>query len=253
MLEIKNLSFRYSRHAPMVLDGADLTLPDGEIGVLLGKNGAGKSTLFQIVLGILKPAGGTVRFDGTDLLACSRRARAQRIAYVPQGIAFGALSVYDTVLTGRIARFGFAPGKEDRAATERILEDMQLSALAARGVDTLSGGERQKVAIARALVQEPGMLIFDEPTANLDLQNEQLILAEARKASRERGVGILTSLHDLDQALTFGDRFFFLKDGRIRYAGGREIVNAETVREIFGANVRVVEIDGETHIINGGV
>ena len=253
MLEIRNLSFRYTRRAPKVLDGVDLTLDSGEIGILLGKNGAGKTTLFRVILGILKPESGTVRFDGQDLLACSRRERAARIAYVPQGITFGALSVYDTVLMGRISRFGFAPGQEDRAVTERILSDMHLESLAARNVEELSGGERQKVAIARALAQEPGMLIFDEPTANLDLANEQLILREAKKVAGERGIGILTSLHDLDQALALGDRFFFLKDGKIRCAGGSETVTEARIREIFDANIRVVDINGEKHIINGGV
>ena len=172
MLEIRNLCFRYDRYSPMVLDGVDLSLEAGEIGVVLGKNGSGKTTLFKTVLGIEKPKGGTIRVGGRDLSGVSRRERAGMVAYVPQEISFGALSVYDTVLTGRLAYFGYKAGKEDEEAVWRILQDMRLTEFAVRNVEHLSGGERQKVAIARALAQEPRILVFDEPTGNLDIANE---------------------------------------------------------------------------------
>ena len=252
MLEISDLRFRYSARAPLVLDGVDLTLRDGEIGVVLGKNGSGKTTLFKTILGIVKPQGGSIRFDGEDLPGMSRRRRARCVAYVPQSIHFGALSVFDTVLMGRVSYFGYKAGREDEEAVERILRDMQLEDLAARNVGELSGGERQKIAIARALAQEPRLLVFDEPTGNLDIANEQLILSEARRLAREKGIGILTSLHDFNQALELGDRFFFMKDGRIRFSGGAETVTEDTIRECFDAAVRVVEIEGRKIIINGG-
>lgn len=252
MLEIENLRFRYSRHGPEVLRGVDLQLRDGEIGILLGKNGSGKTTLFKTILGIQKPESGSIRFDGEDLLKLSRAERARRVAYVPQSIHFGALSVFDTVLMGRVAYFGYKAGREDEEAVRRILHDMQLEDYAERNVEQLSGGERQKIAIARALAQEPRLLVFDEPTGNLDIANEQLILSEARRVAREKGIGILTSLHDLNQALELGDRFFFMKDGQIRRAGGAEIMTAALIREIFDATVRIVEIEGKKIIINGG-
>ena len=251
MLEIRDLSFRYSPRAPLVLDGVDLTLRDGEIGVLLGKNGSGKTTLFKNILGIRKPQGGSIRFDGEDLLSMKRRERARRVAYVPQSIHFGALSVFDTVLMGRVAYFGYKAGREDEAAVETILRDMRLEDFAARNVEELSGGERQTIAIARALAQAPRLLIFDEPTGNLDIANEQLIMAEARRLARGKGIGILTSLHDLNQALEIGDRFFLMKDGRIRREGGEEILTEDVIREIFDAQIRVVEIEGRKIMING--
>ena len=222
MLEIRDLHFRYGKRSPLVLNGVDLTLRGGEIGVVLGKNGSGKTTLFKNILGIQKPESGMIRFDGEDLLKMSRRERARRIAYVPQSIHFGALSVFDTVLMGRVSYFGYKAGREDEEAVWEILRDMRLEELAARSVEQLSGGERQKIAIARALAQEPRMLLFDEPTGNLDIANEQLILSEARRVAREKGIAILTSLHDFNQALELGDRFFFMKDGRIRHEGGAE-------------------------------
>ncbi len=252
MLEIHDLRFRYGKRSPAVLDGLELTLRDGQIGVVLGKNGSGKTTLFKNILGIKKPDAGAILFDGEDLLKMSRSARARRVAYVPQSIHFGALSVFDTVLMGRVSYFGFKAGKEDEEAVWRILRDMQLEDFAARNVEQLSGGERQKIAIARALAQEPRLLVFDEPTGNLDVANEQLIIEEARRVSREKGIAILTSLHDFNQALELGDRFFFLRDGRIRHSGGAEIVTEDVIRETFDAEVRVVEIEGKKIIVNGG-
>ena len=123
---------------------------------------------------------------------------------------------------------------------------------ALRNVEELSGGERQKIAIARALAQEPKMMVFDEPTGSLDLANEQLMLSEAKRAAREKGIGILTSLHDLNQAAQLGDRFFLIKDGRIRYEGGQEILTPDTIREVFDAEIRILETETEKIIIHGG-
>ena len=251
-LEIEGLRFRYGRRARPVPDGAGLTLGAGRIGVLLGRNGAGKTTILRILAGILKPEGGSARFGGRDLLAMSRRERAEIAAYVPQDIRFGELTVFETVLTGRVSRFGSRAGAEDVAAVMDVLKDMRMEELALRNVEHLSGGERQKTAIARALAQEPGILLLDEPTGSLDIANEQLILSELRRLAEEKGICILTSLHDLDQAAELGDRFFFLKDGKVKYAGGAEILTEDVIRDVYGADVRVIEAEGRKIIINGG-
>lgn len=251
MLSCENLIFRYSRGGNNVLRGLSLELEQGQIGIVLGKNGSGKTTLFKNILGIHNPKTGKIRLDGKNLQKMSRRERAQRIAYVPQDIRFGDLTVFDSVLLGRISHFGFQPGKEDYVAVEKILTDMGLESFAQRSVEELSGGERQKIAIARAMAQEPLLMIFDEPTGNLDIANEQLIIQEAKKLAREKNISILSSLHDINQALSFGDKFFFLKEGVVKYAGGKEIVTEAVIRDVFDIDVKIVEIDGQKVVLGG--
>jgi len=251
MLNVTNLHFRYGKSGAPVLNGVNLEVRQGEIGILLGKNGSGKTTLFKNILGIEKPRSGEIIFGGENLLNMNRRERARRIAYVPQDIHFGALTVFDSVLMGRVSYFGLKASHSDYLAAEKILTDMGLADFAHRNVDELSGGERQKIAIARAMAQEPKLMVFDEPTGNLDIANEQLIIEEAKKLARQKNISILSSLHDLNQALYFGDKFFFLKDGAVQYAGGEEIVTAEVIREIFDIDVRIVEIDGKKVILGG--
>ena len=251
MLRVENVKFSYTKQGAPVLGGVSLELRQGEVGILLGKNGCGKTTLFKNILGIKKPKSGKISFDGENLLKMSRRERARRIAYVPQHIHFGDLTVFDSVLMGRVSYFGMKAGREDYEAVEKILKDMQLSDFADRSAEALSGGEKQKIAIARAMAQQPKLMVFDEPTGNLDIANEQLIMQEAKRLAREKNISVLSSLHDLNQALYFGDKFFFMKDGAVKYAGGKEIFTEEVIRDIFDIDVKIVEIDNQKVILGG--
>ena len=251
MLKVDNLCFRYNRNSNSVLNSASFELKQGEVGVLLGKNGSGKTTMFKNILGIEKPQSGSICFEGEDLLKMSRRERARKIAYVPQHIHFGDMCVFDAVLMGRISYFGMKAGKEDYEAVERVLTDMKLLEFANRNAEALSGGEKQKIAIARAMVQEPKLMIFDEPTGNLDIANEQLIVEEGKRLARERNISILVAIHDLNQALYFGDRFFFMKDGVVKYSGGKETFTEEIIRDVFDIDVKIVQINNQKVILGG--
>ena len=251
MLKAENLHFSYSKRGREVLRGLDLELPSGKVGILLGKNGCGKTTLFKTLLGIEKSTAGTVSFEGKELNRLGPRERAKLVAYVPQHIHFGNLSVYDSILMGRVSYFGSKAGEEDRAKVDAIICEMGLEPFAERNAEELSGGEKQKIAIARALAQEPKLLIFDEPTGNLDMANEQLIIREARRLSTERGITVLSSLHDLNQALQMGDCFYLMVDGIIQYAGDSGILTPEHIREIFDVDIRVLDVEGEKIIVGG--
>ncbi len=250
MLDIRNLSFRYHKRSALVLNGVNLSLEDGEIGILLGKNGSGKTTLFRCILGItVIPKATSVLFDGEELSSMPKRERARRIAYVPQDIRFGELNVFDSILMGRVSYFGLKASRHDYDVVEQVIKDMRLEPYAARNVEELSGGERQKIAIARAMAQEPKLLVFDEPTGNLDIANEQLILKEAKRLARDKKISILSSLHDLNQAFSFGDKFFFIKDGKIQYSGRKDCIKEEVIEDVFGIRVKITEISNQKIMI----
>lgn len=249
MLNIQNLSFGYNKRRSLVLEGVNLSLNKGEIGIVLGKNGSGKSTLFKNIVGIEKPSSGSINLNDNDILNSSFSKRSSLVAYVPQTIEFGSLTVFDSILMGRISKFGLKDRKKDREVVESLIDEMGLKELSLRNANQLSGGEKQKVAIARALAQEPELLVFDEPTGNLDMSNERLVLKEAKRLSREKGISILVAIHDINAAIGFGDKFFFLKDGKITFDGDEGIINEESIKETFGINVDVMEINGKKLII----
>ena len=177
--------------------------------------------------------------------------RAKKISYVPQDITFGSLSVFDSVLLGRITYFNYIVKDEDIKIVNDIIHEMKLDEIALKNVNELSGGERQKVAIARALVQEPELIIFDEPTGNLDIYNEKLILDEAKKIVKNKDVSILISLHDLNLAYEFADEFYFIKEGKIIYQGDKEVFNEENIKETFDINVKLINIENKKIVMIG--
>ena len=251
MIEVRNLSFAYSKKGPRVLQDVSFALQSGKIGVLLGPNGAGKSTLIRCILGLLKPKEGEVVVNGKSLFEMKSRERAMEMAYVPQKVSFAPLTVYDSVMLGRLPFFGLFPRKKDHEAVVSVLEELGLSELSTRNVLELSGGEQQIVAIARAIVQGASVLIFDEPTSNLDISNRRLVLSRI-KGLKDKGLTVLLSMHDLNDALELGETFFFMKENRILSQGDISSFTKENIEAVFGVSGDVITINDTNIFIPGG-
>jgi len=240
-LEARGLSFGYEGNP--VGEDVDLDLDGGEVVCLLGPNGGGKTTLFRTLLGVLPAIAGEVRVADRPLARWSRRERARLLGWVPQAHAgLFAFTVEEVVLMGRIARRGrFAsPSRRDYETARSTLERLGIGRLATRVYTQISGGERQLTLIARALAQEAGVLILDEPTASLDFGNQLRVLSEIRRL-RDDGIGILMSTHQPEHALEVADRIALLLAGRIVAQGPpRETATPEALARLYGADLAAV-------------
>ncbi len=248
MLAVESLGFGFPGRAV----GREVTfgLADGEVMCVLGPNGGGKTTLFRTLLGLLEPQEGEVRLEGRPLGAYARQAIARRIGYVPQGHAGQfAYTVREVVLMGRTAHLGAfaAPGRADREVAERALALLGLETLAERPITQVSGGERQLALVARALAQEPRLLVMDEPTASLDFGNQVRILRRIRALS-EHGISVLFSTHDPDHAFLAADRALLLAEGRMIALGTpKDVIRPDTLARMYGVQVEVVPLAGGGH------
>jgi iron complex transport system ATP-binding protein len=215
------LTVRYPGAGRPALDGVTLDVPPGSFTAVLGPNGSGKSTLLRALLGVVRSEAGTATLDGRDVRAWDRRELARRIGVVAQleSLAF-PLTVREMVAMGRYPHLGplRAEGPADRAAIARALERCDVAGLETRPVTALSGGELQRVRIARALAQEPGALVLDEPTASLDMAHEMSIL-ELLRTWADGGMTVLLVTHQLNLAARFADRIVLLKGGGVVAAG----------------------------------
>ena len=247
-LSTEALAFGYHRRA--VGRGVTLDIREGEVLCLLGPNGGGKTTLMKTLLGLLPALEGVVRLDGEDIAAWSRQKLARVVGYVPQAhAAFFPFSVIDIVLMGRSARIGLfaAPSRADRSVAERALAMLGVGHLAERIYTEISGGERQLALIARALAQEPRILIMDEPTASLDFGNQVRVLNQISALARS-GIAVVFSTHDPDHVFLCGDRVALLHGGALEAIGTPEdVITPQALQRIYGVEVQVVELpDHET-------
>ena len=245
MLNVENISFHY-RGGPEVLRDISFSLEEGQFLAILGNNGAGKSTMLKCFNQILQVGGGHVWMDGEDLLALSHREVARRVAFVSQNIPSTQMTVHDVVMLGRrpYMRWGFT--EEDHRIVHDAMERLNLSPLRGRYLSELSGGERQKVMLARALAQQPRVLLLDEPTSSLDIRNQYQVLAIVRDICRTGGITAIVVIHDLNLTLRFCERFLLLKDGRVYRAGDRSILDRQALREVYGVEAHVVEAEGKS-------
>lgn len=239
-LEAKGLSAGYGDR--LVLHDVSLAVDESEVVSVVGPNGTGKSTLIRALTGLVPLRAGDVRISGRALATLSRPAIARHVAVVPQALeTLFPFSVREIVALGRTARldaFGRA-GPQDAAAVARALELLDLTPLADRRIDQISGGERQRVVLAMALAQEAPVLLLDEPTVHLDPAHQLATIALVRRLAREQRLAVLAVVHDLNLA-ALADRVIVLAEGRVVRSGGpSEVIKEALVREVFGAGWRV--------------
>ena len=248
-LAAEHITFGY-RAERSILDDVSLTLAPGEVLGLLGPNGTGKTTLIKCIAQLLQPSAGTVRVDGTDLADLRSADIAKMIAYVPQytNAAFG-MTALQAVLMGRLPYAGHRYRAKDERIAFDVMERMGLSDFAFRNIVEMSGGERQRVFIARALAQETGLIILDEPTASLDLYNQLFILRLITEIAKRENIAVLMTIHDLNLASLFCDTLLMLKDAHV-FAHGRaqEVLTEENVAAMYGVATRVTVEEGAKHV-----
>ena len=244
-LEVRDVRFAYDERP--VLDGVTLAVRAGELVGVVGPNGAGKSTLLRVLLGFLPAESGEVRVGGAAIGSLSRRDIARRAAFVPQGFhtdfAFG---VREMVAMGRTAHLGrFEPERDaDRAAIARAMDATDVGEMSDRPFTTLSGGEQQRVLLARAFAQEAPLLVLDEPTASLDLRHAHELMSIVRARTQDGGAA-LAALHDLALAARFCDRLLVLHRGRIGADGPpAEVLTESLMRDTFEVDARIRNLDG---------
>jgi iron complex transport system ATP-binding protein len=241
-LSVRDISVAFE--GTRVVDSVSLDVPAGTWVGLIGPNGAGKTTLLRCVAGLIHFLG-TVRLDGRDLPSLSRREVARRVAYVPQRprLPLG-LAVAEYALMGRSPYISYlgSERRHDLEVVTAVLERLELSGLTHRPLESLSGGEVQRAILARALAQEAPVLLLDEPTSALDVGHQQRVLELVDDLRAERGLTVLSAMHDLTLAAQFAERLVLLAGGRAVAAGpARSVLTEGAIREHYGATVRVLE------------
>jgi iron complex transport system ATP-binding protein len=252
-LGVEQCAFRYNGRP--VLSGVSLTVGDGEFVALCGPNGAGKSTLLRLISGALAPSNGKVALGGTPVANLPVRELARVLAVVPQETRFQfPYTVEEVIRMGRTPYLGYwgFEGDADIEATERALADVRMESLRHRMMFQLSGGEKQRAIVGRALAQEPELLLLDEPTQNLDPRHAAEIFEILRRI-HQGGISVLVVTHDLNLAARYADRMILLNNGSVEVQGRPdEVMNPEILQNLFGIEMRVVDgPDGRPAAIPG--
>ena len=245
----KNIVFSYG--ANEIIHGIDIKLIEGKVTALLGPNGSGKTTLLRCLNGLLKPDSGSIELNGKPIQRCSNIEIAKTIAYVPQfhNISF-PLTLFESVLLGRRQGYAWTHSPEDLDITAEVLESLDLSELADRPVNELSGGEQQKGAIARAIVQQTPLVLMDEPTSNLDIKHQYEIMKRMLSYSKKINKGILIVLHDINIAAAMADHLFIMKDGvLIKEGHPGDIISAELIESVYGIGAEIISHMDRPHLL----
>ncbi len=247
LLSVSNVGFRYNGR--LVLEDINFQLQGKELIAVLGPNGVGKTTLLKCLNSINRPLHGAVIVEDRNILKMRADEIASDIGYVPQRNETSRLTVFDAVLMGRKPHIRWRVREQDLKMVDSIIGKLSMSHISLRYLDEISGGELQKVAIARALVQEPQLMLLDEPTASLDLQSKIEILTMLRRVVDEHGIGGVMTMHDLNAAMRYADRVIFLKNGLVHSTSTVNEVTAETIETVYGVPVDIHTIQGHPVVV----
>ena len=244
ILEVRNLKFAY--HAgKTVFHDVNFSLGAGEILTILGPNGAGKSTLLNCLANLLDPVSGEINLEGRNIREIPLREVAQVIGYVPQNHTSAySYSIRDFVVMGRAPYLGMfqKPSEKDYAIAERVMEDLGIMRFADHPYTEVSGGERQQAMIARAIVQEPKIIMFDEPTNHLDYGNQMRMIRKVQRLA-DQGYAVIMTTHMPNHAMQLGGKTAILnRDGYLRVGSTEEIITEDVLEEIYQEKIRIVYV-----------
>ena len=246
VIKIDRLSFKYDKE---ILKNISVDIEAGAFVSLLGINGAGKSTLLKNLNQILSPYKGTIYIRGETLKHMKRSQLAKKMAYVSQQNEAPQNTVFDSILIGRVPYIKGKATKEDYAMVQEIIGRLNLNDYAMREATSLSGGEFQKVVLARALAQEPEILLLDEPTSNLDIRNQVEVMKLMKQYCKDKQISVIVSIHDMNLSLQFSDKYLMLKDGEVFKYGSKEIITRENIRTVYGLDVDILKYKNRKIVI----
>ncbi len=249
-LKAENISYRYKNGAS-VLSDISFTVENGESVFILGPNGTGKTTLLKCLCGILKPESGSVSVDGDDISRMSLSQRARNIGYVPQSSrdVFGTEAI-DIIMLGLSAGLGRRPEEKDRERVFELVGRMHIEDLIYKKLGEMSGGERQRIFIARALAQYPRVLVLDEPTSALDIKNQLDTMELVSSLARNEKISVVMSVHDINLAAIYADKIMFIKDSVVcGFGTPKNTITEEKIKFVYGVENQVVEKNGMIQIL----
>ena len=240
--EVNNINFAY--RSKKVLDGVSFTVKEDDVVSVLGPNGVGKTTLIKCISKVLTPDAGSVFIEGSDLHRMSKKDIAKNIGYVAQRSETSRTTVFDSVLLGRKPHFEWDVTEKDIRLVGRVLHLLGLDGLALKYIDEISGGEYQLVQIARVLVQQPKVILLDEPTSSLDLSNQHMIMHLIRNIVKKNHMAAIMIIHDLNLAIRHSDKFVLMKDGKVYSVGGHGVITPENIKAVYNIEAYVESVRG---------